>query len=410
MNQQAKKLLLVSAVLGLVCGLGIDLFIRLLRFVTDSVWAVAPTTASNYPILAIIIAVIGGTLMGLCVKYFGTNPGVGFEAVLVSVKQDGELGLKQIKRVVINAFVGLVTGASIGPENPITVVGGFIGDWIAKRLKLAKEQVLAMIMIAVGGSLGILLNTPVAGPVLLSEKRASPDEEVNKMLIFASMIAASFGYGVYLVLGAPLISAEKLVPAYGGFEFVHLIYGLIIGVLGTLIGLALKYLIEHLEVIFARLFQKKYVLRGAAVGLFVGICAAAFPLVRFDGSAQLQQLVQNSAEYGVFMLLTLAVVRLLTTAVALSGGYQGGNIFPTIFISGAVGLAIHAIFPFIPAPVAMIACMVPAMYVFLPLPLFTIFLFTEISSFALIPVMALALTSGYLIMMRIDQHTSRSQS
>ena len=230
------------------------------------------------------------------------------------------------------------------------------------------------------------------------------------MLIFASMIAASFGYGVYLVLGAPLISAEKLVPAYGGFEFVHLIYGLIIGVLGTLIGLALKYLIEHLEVIFARLFQKKYVLRGAAVGLFVGICAAAFPLVRFDGSAQLQQLVQNSAEYGVFMLLTLAVVRLLTTAVALSGGYQGGNIFPTIFISGAVGLAIHAIFPFIPAPVAMIACMVPAMYVFLPLPLFTIFLFTEISSFALIPVMALALTSGYLIMMRIDQHTSRSQS
>jgi hypothetical protein len=37
------------------------------------------------------------------------------------------------------------------------------------------------------------------------------------------------------------------------------------------------------------------------------------------------------------------------------------------------------------------------MFVFVPLPLFTIFLFTEISNFSLIPVMAMALVSAYLL-------------
>jgi H+/Cl- antiporter ClcA len=186
------------------------------------------------------------------------------------------------------------------------------------------------------------------------------------------------------------------VPSYSGFKFVHLIYGLLIGIIGTAIGLALKYLILKTRVFSGRVL-KKSVLRGAVAGLLIGILGAIWPLVLFDGSAQLSHLVTNISQYGAFTLLTLAIVRLVTTSVALGGGYQGGNIFPTIFIAGASGLAIHAILPAIPAAVAMVACMASAMFVFVPLPLFTIFLFTEISNFSLIPVMAMALVSAYLL-------------
>jgi H+/Cl- antiporter ClcA len=127
------------------------------------------------------------------------------------------------------------------------------------------------------------------------------------------------------------------------------------------------------------------------------VCAAISPLVRFDGSAQLSDLVAHATQYSAVALVGLALLRLISTSVALGGGYQGGNIFPSIFMSGALGLAVHALIPFIPAPVGMVAFMASVMYVFNPLPLFVMFLFTEISSFSLIPVMAMSLVGGYLL-------------
>jgi H+/Cl- antiporter ClcA len=392
------KMIAASAVLGVLIGLISTFFIRLIQETSKIFWTDNWLGfAQNSPWAVVLIALVGGIIMGICVKFFGTNDeGIGFESVLIEVKKDGELGFKQIKRVVLNTFAGLVTGASIGPESPLITLGGFCGNYLARLLKTSKEQVMAFITIALGGSIGVLLDSPVAGPILFAEQPPTKNNDTNRLLVFSSMIAASIGFGIYYILGSPLLKGHTLVPSYSGFKFVHLIYGLLIGIIGTAIGLALKYLILKTRVFSGRVL-KKSVLRGAVAGLLIGILGAIWPLVLFDGSAQLSHLVTNISQYGAFTLLTLAIVRLVTTSVALGGGYQGGNIFPTIFIAGASGLAIHAILPAIPAAVAMVACMASAMFVFVPLPLFTIFLFTEISNFSLIPVMAMALVSAYLL-------------
>lgn len=394
------KLCIMSAVIGLLVGLASDLFIRFIQFGSRLIWTDWVNKTHDKPLFTIGISLAAGILMGFCVKYFGKNDeGIGFESVMVSVKKDGELGLEQIKRVVLNAYVGLISGASIGPESPIVTVGGFCGDLIAKSLKLKKRQLMALISIALGGSMGVLVDSPVAGPILFAETPPTDDIETNRLLVFTSMVAASIGFAIYYFLGAPLLAGEKLVPAYGGFRSVDLLYGLVIGVVGTLFGLLFKRLI-----LMAKLYSKKAdnwpVGRGAIVGLVVGICGAAYPLVMFDGSSQLSHLVASSAKYSVISLLILVVVRLVSTSAALGGGYQGGNIFPSIFMSGAIGLAIHALFHFIPAPVAMVSCMASVMYAFMPLPLFCIFLFTEISSFSLVPVMAMSLVSAYLMTLK----------
>jgi H+/Cl- antiporter ClcA len=389
------KLSAVAAVLGVLIGLASDLFIRAVQVVSGLIWgAVGGAHAAPWAVFAVCVA--GGLLMGLCVKFFGTNDdGIGFEAVLVAVKQDGELGAKQIKRVVLNAYAGLVTGASIGPESPLITIAGFMGDWIARRLGATKQQLMAFITIALGGGMGVLVDSPVAGPILFAEQPPTESQSAGTLLVFTSMIAASIGFAVYYFLGAPLLAGQRLVPAYAGFHAVELLYGLIIGLAGTIVGLAFRR-----SILFVRQFSLQFAARpiakGAVVGAVIGLCAAVSPLVRFDGSAQLAQLVAGAAHYSVPALIGLAVLRLAATSVALGGGYQGGNIFPSIFMSGALGLATHALLPFIPAPVAMVSFMASVMYVFNPLPLFVIFLFTEISSFSLIPVMAMSLVGGYL--------------
>lgn len=392
------KIFVVSAVLGLTIGLLTDLFIRSLQTVEKFIWTSdSLKTAQDKPWLVITASLVAGILMGVCVKYFGTNDdGIGFDSVMVAFKKDGALGIKQLKRVVVNTFPGLVTGASIGPESPLVTLGGFCGYAIAKWLKVSKQQLMAFVAIALGGSTGILVDSPVAGPILFAEQPPTENANANRLLVFTSMVAASIGFGLYYLLGAPLLKGHELVPSYSGFKFVHLFYALFVGVIGVAIGYLMKYLILKIRHI-SRTRVTNPIFRGALVGLIVGGLAAVFPLIMFDGSAQLGYLVSHVAQYSIIMLLTLGLIRLISTSVALGGGFQGGNIFPTIFIAGAIGLAIHAMFHFIPAPVAMVACMASAMYVFIPMPLFAIFLFTEVSSFSLIPFMAMALVSSYFI-------------
>ena len=391
------KLFIASAILGLVIGLVSDVFIRAIQVASGLIWNGWVSGAQHKPLAVILISIAGGILMGVCVKFFGKNDeGIGFEAVLVAVKKDGDLGLKQIKRVVSNAYAGLVTGASIGPESPLITLGGFCGNFLAKRLNTSKQQLMAFITIALGGSMGVLVDSPVAGPILFAEQPPTQDATTNKLLVFTSMLAASVGFALYFFLGAPLLKAQKLVPDYGGFQAIHLLYGLLIGIIGAVVGLLFKALIVYFKRLSKR-FDNRPILRGTIVGLLVGVCGTISSLAMFDGSAQLSRLVAHASAYSVAALLALALVRLVSTSVALGGGYQGGNIFPSIFIAGAVGLAINAMFHFIPAPVAMVACMASVMYTFMPLPLFSVFLFTEISSFSLIPVMAMSLVGAYVL-------------
>jgi len=386
----------VSVILGALVGFASDLFIRLLQLSSRLIWEDIVPHAQDNALVVIAISLAGGIGMGLCVKYFGENDGIGFEGVAKAVLADGELGTKQIKRVAINSYIGLITGASIGPESALVTIGGFMGDAVGRILKVSKQQLIALITISLGGSIGILLNSPVVGPIFFTEQPPTKDRASNNLLIFSSMVAASIGFAIYVFLKAPFLSRLTLVPAYSGFRPIDLMYGLLIGIIGTAIGLALKNLILKLKIQSKR-FDHHPISRGTIVGLLIGLCGAVYPLVMFDGSAELSQLVHSAAAYSLISLLLLAAVRLVSTAVALSGGYQGGNIFPSIFICGAMGLAIHALCPFIPSSVAMVACMAPTMYVFLPLPLFSIFLFTEISSAALIPVMAMSLVSAYVL-------------
>lgn len=391
------KLLVVSVIIGVMIGLTTDLFIRLIQKTSTFIWNNLVPHAQDKKLAVIAITTIGGLLMGACVKFYSTNDGIGFEAVTASIKKEGKLSVIQLPRVVLNTFIGLVTGASVGPEAPLITLGGYMGQALGDKFKLAKKQILGFITIALGGSLGVLVDSPIAGPILLTEQAPTEDPKTNRLLIFCSMVAASVGYAIYVALKAPFISSLHLVPAYTSFHARDLMFALIIGFIGTAIGIAEKTMIISFKGVFSRI-NKYPIVRGGLVGVFIGLCGAFFPLVLFDGSSQLAHIVSNVSTYSILMLLTLGVVRLLSTSVALSGGYQGGNIFPTIFITGVVGLAISALFPGIPAAVAMVACMASAMFVFIPLPLFTIFLFAELGGFNLIPAMAMSLVGAYIIM------------
>jgi len=102
----------------------------------------------------------------------------------------------------------------------------------------------------------------------------------------------------------------------------------------------------------------------------MGIIGALLPLTLFSGEEQTADLITHAAEIGVVMLIVLGLVKLFATSLLLATGWKGGYIFPIMFASVALGLALDLLFPGIPVAVCVAATMAGALVAALKAPLF----------------------------------------
>ena len=94
----------------------------------------------------------------------------------------------------------------------------------------------------------------------------------------------------------------------------------------------------------------------------------------FSGEIQVHTLIDNSVQFGVAMLLLFAVLKILLLAVSFKGGYLGGPIFPILFSSTMIGLALSLVFPGVPVGILVLCIEVAAITLALGAPLSSILL------------------------------------
>ena len=116
--------------------------------------------------------------------------------------------------------------------------------------------------------------------------------------------------------------------------------------------------------------KEHVVLRGLIGGLGMGIIGALLPLTLFSGEEQTTELISHAAEIGVAMLILLGLFKLFATSLVLATGWKGGYIFPIMFASVALGMAVNLVFPGIPVAVTVAATMAGALVAALKAPLF----------------------------------------
>jgi H+/Cl- antiporter ClcA len=124
---------------------------------------------------------------------------------------------------------------------------------------------------------------------------------------------------------------------------------------------------------------------------------AALPLTLFSGEEQTLELITQAAEIGVVMLIVLALVKLFATSLLLATGWKGGYIFPIMFASVALGMAINLIFPAIPVAVTVAATMAGALVAALKAPLFAALFTSALVQIETSPVIAVAVVVSALL-------------
>jgi H+/Cl- antiporter ClcA len=171
--------------------------------------------------------------------------------------------------------------------------------------------------------------------------------------------------------------------------------------------------LKRLQQLFQAL-KGRVVLRGVIGGLGMGIIGALLPLTLFSGESETTELITQAAEIGVVTLIVLSLMKLFATSLLLATGWKGGYIFPIMFASVALGMAINLLFPGIPVAVAVAAAMAGALVATLRAPLYAA-LFTvvlvqkETASVIAVAVVVGALLTALLALRQARKAAAQSQ-
>jgi H+/Cl- antiporter ClcA len=369
------KLMALVVVLGLISALVTFVFVALVGVGTNLIWEQAAAALGiDARLLTVIICTFGGLLVGLLVKLFGDHNAI-FADLMLEFGQTGRFNYHHAPGILITAFVSLIAGASLGPEAPLADACGGIGTLMGDRLKLDQQETRTMGYSGVSAMLASFITQPVGGALLglESAQGGTSGAQTYFWVLFPSLLASSVATVVFVLLSGGFFETLYKFPAYSP-RLVDLAWAVPLGLIGGIVGVFFMLSLRRLQGLLQPM-KGQVVLRGLLGGLAMGVIGALLPLTLFSGEEQTAELIVNAAAIGVLMLLVLALVKLFATGLLLATGWKGGYIFPIMFASAALGLAVNLVFPGIPVAVAVAATMAGALVAVLKAPLFAV-LFT----------------------------------
>ena len=348
----------------------------------------------NINIWPLVLLTIAGGLIGLVIKFFGHNGGLGIAQTQYA--QTGRIKPRKVPSIILQGFISLWSGAPVGPEGPLVFLTGGFGTFLSERLKLKKNDVQVLVYSSIAGGFGGFFGSPVIGAVGAIEYMFIRELDLYRHLI-PGLLAAAVGYGVYSAILQDSFLGIYSFPDYASPRLVDLWWALLVGIIAGFVGIMFKLIIGIVHRVFAPLANRP-VSRAVIGGIVIGLIGSFLPLTLYSGQNQLLQIIHNPAAFGIGLLLIMVVVKALLTSTSLATGFDGGPIFPLFFIGGCLGLAISKGLTFIPEGVGVTVGMAGVACAVFPLPLTVALLLGLMGGQTdLLPVIVIGAVTGFVV-------------
>ncbi len=364
------RLVLLSILVGVIAGLGAIGFQWLshgvVRYSLVEFAGYAPVNPRGeheifeaverpfVPWAVVAIMAVGGLLSGMIVYGFAPEAeGHGTDAAIDAFHNRRGLVRARIPIVkTIASAITIGTGGSGGREGPIAQIGAGFGSYLATLLKLPARDRRILLAAGVGAGVGAIFRAPLAGALFAAEILYS-EADLEADVIIPAATAAIIGYSIYcLSLPESVRFMPLFGPNLGQLRFDHplqlLPYGLLSVVL-VAVGILYIKTFYGMHRLFARLPLPR-MLRpslGAALAGVLGIGMFLFwhrdvraLAVLSTGYGSLQAALTSATSLGIPLLLSIAVVKIVTTSLTISSGGSGGVFGPSMVIGGCVGSAV----------------------------------------------------------------------
>ena len=391
------RLLGLSLVVGVISGLGAVVFYAACQVVSHYALDVlagyhpkppggepplfAETQGALYPLLLLIIPVIGGLISGFIVFTFAPEAeGHGTDAAIAAYHhRQGQIRSRVPLIKIITSALTIGTGGSGGREGPIAQIGAGFGSFLGNLLRLRPAERRILMAAGMGAGVAAIFRAPLAGALFAAEVLyRSPDFESE--VIIPAGLASVMAYCTFGTIGlffgwpwAPLFSLPpELLNLLTFDDPLQLVS--YTGLALFLVVLAMLYTRSFygLTHLFHRLTVRPHF--KPAIGAFLtgALGVALYYLLGGEqkvlavlsfGYGSLQGAMTASAlDQTLFFALTLfaiALGKILTTGLTIGSGGSGGVFGPSMVIGGcgggALGILLHWLWaPLVPHPASFV--------------------------------------------------------
>ena len=367
----------ISIVMGTVCGLigtafGYGVIYAQRLFKTHS--------------FMLYLMPVAGVLIVLLHQMFHELGNRGTNLILESISSDERIPMATLPCIFISTILSQAVGASAGKEGAALQIGGCIGNYFGDVFHMDERDKKVMIMSGMSGCFGAIFGTPLAAAMFGIEVISIGVAYYAALVpcVFASFIGAQ-------ISGALGLHGESfLILHIPEFSLVPALYTVGLGLTCALLSVCFCILLHETQHLYKNKIGNVYVRILVAAGLSNALalifgrdyCGAGFNLV--------EKAVDGESAYLGFLL------KMIFTAVALGGGFKGGEIVPTLAVGASFGCTFGLLTGFEPSLCAA-AGMLATFVGVTNCPIATMFLGFELFGFEAMPYFAVAVAISFTL-------------
>jgi CIC family chloride channel protein len=248
----------------------------------------------------------------------------------VELVLNGELPQAPYRLIPVKFFGGLLaigSGLALGREGPSVQMGASLANLLAKLFGCNEEDCKAFLAAGAGAGLATAFNAPIAGAVFVLEELVRRFDTRIAIATFGAS-AGAIAVARLFLRDTPDFHVEPLpYPSFGTMP-VHLVFGVLAGLLGIAYNRTLLSTLVAAE----KLRSWPVELRAALVGAGVGILAWFAPGLVGGGDGITQQTLSGTETVGMMLIVFLLRFGLGTISYA---ALTPGGLFAPMLVLGA---------------------------------------------------------------------------
>ena len=292
-------------------------------------WCIRRVTAlrADHPWMIFLLPLCG-LLTVFLYRVTGEENKRGINAVFASISAKETISKPAGPVIFASSVLSHLGGASVGREGAALQMGGWLGARLGELVKLDEKNTHAAVMCGMAAVFAALFGTPVAAAVFCIEV-ISVGQFYYAALV-PCIFSAFIGTGVSRLLGG---EAESwIILTVPEMDVRSLLLTVLLGILCAGMAILLVVVLHGAEKQTKKWLPDPYI-RAAATGILIALLVFLTDGRRFTGAGT--ELISSALNEQVDP--TAFLLKLLFTAIAVAGGFRGGEIVPTLSIGACFG-------------------------------------------------------------------------